>query len=315
MDQISPEKLESYRIIEKLGSGPNGDTYKAYDPESDQEVVLKLVSEELSNRLSFRGPGLTLIRNVSSISVESVCPVNTISKSEGRSLVVRPFLEGSSLVSLVDSGPLDKKIFLLQAKKIVCALDQVHRQQMFHGNLRDSNIISDSYGSIKFVDYGLLTGFSVDDLNLDEEAEEWIQFVPPELIRGYDLGRHSDLYSLGVIFYKLVTGCLPFAHGTYREVIEKIRAGVIDKQVLRSADLTGDCYLLIEKLLAKEPADRFSSVGELLVTLDEMAEQAMRPDAPDAPTEKPSSPRVYILVSAAVIISAILWIILTGTPR
>ncbi|MDF1544085.1 MAG: protein kinase [bacterium] len=315
MDQILPEKLESYRIIEKLGSGPASETLKAFEPDSDREVVLKLVSPELSSRLSFRGPGLTLIRNVSSIAAESVCPVKKISKSENRSLLVRPFVEGSSFEMLVDSGPLDKESFLLHAEKLVEAVSQLHRQQLHHGNLRDSNIIQDNYGSIKLVDCGLMTGFSVDDLNPDQEAGEWLQFVPPELIRGQELGRHSDLYCLGVIFYKLVTGQLPFESGTNREVLERIKAGVIDKKALRNANLTGDCYLLIEKSLAREPQDRFSSAGELLVTLDEMSERSLIPDSPEAPVEAPAAPHVYILVSAAAILVAILWIILTATPR
>ena len=315
MDQISPEKLKTYRILEALQSGPNGDSYKAFDPNGESEVVLKLVSAEMSERLSFKGPGLTLVRNVSSLAAEAVCKVSEISAVEQRTLIVRPFVEGNSLRSIIERGPEEKDLFILNAQRIVVALLQIHREKMLHGNLRDSNVIFDTNESIQFVDYGLLTGFNVDDLEPEEEAAEWLQFLPPEIIRGTEMGRHSDLYALGVIFFRMVTGILPFGEGSNRQIIDRIRAGVNSRDALREAELGGDCILLIEKLLAPSPDDRFSSASELLITLDEISQQANRPETQSPPRPDDSPPRVYILVSAAVVIVAILWILLTGYPR
>jgi serine/threonine protein kinase len=291
---MQPQRIHQYEIIERLGEGPHGESFRAHDPVNHRTVVLKLVNAEVFHQDSeidlFKDAMLRLV-NVSHPNLASLYAVD---ETEEAVLIAHEYVEGIGIGEFLERGPLPYKQFLDLAIQITEGIQALHSRGLIHGHISTDNVMIDQNDNVKLVDYGLP---ALGPAYLEEEpsdsqrvsvwtAEESEQ--PPEA--------DADFFALGGLFYEMLTGRAP-----YSDQGGESTAGL--------AALPPEARLLVEKLLSTEKQDQFMGASELLATLREMKEFAESPPAEDA--EKHASPRTYLIISIIAFLLIIIWWVAT----
>lgn len=311
MDNGCKQRLLHYDTIEKLGKGGSGQVHKAWDTERQRMVALKLLKPQLTETVAFRAHCLTAVNRLSGCRHPNICSVFGIHQVDESHLIVTEYLEGVTLRELIKRGPLDNHTFLNIAAQIADGLKFAHERLVTHGNIKPSNVMVTSDGQVKIMGFGLACFHDTDEDKGVEPSLETLSYFAPEQITTEPVTQLADFFSLGALFYELLTGRRPFT-GDTRETIEtSILHDKPDFQTLRAKKIPGDTILMIEKLLAKNPLERFSSAGELSITL-----QAMRSFEQESVTRKslqvkPRTARQYLFISLLAFLLVVLWYVVT----
>jgi serine/threonine protein kinase/DNA-directed RNA polymerase specialized sigma24 family protein/tetratricopeptide (TPR) repeat protein len=279
--ESSPEMLEQrfehYELVTgedgkpiELGRGAMGVTYKAFDVDLHCPVTLKVISERYLGDESARLRFLREARAAARLRHSNVASVLHLGKSAGNYFYAMEFVEGETLDHLIKrSGRLDVKMALEIAAQVAAGLAAVHEQNLVHRDIKPTNIMArlkeDRSVTAKIIDLGLAK-------SLDESASEagisspgafvgTPEFASPEQFAGVSVDIRSDLYSLGVTLWVMVTGQTPF-RGTPAEVMYQHQHAPLPRERLK--DVPQPVVVLLDKLLQKDPAQRFQTPNELL---------------------------------------------------
>ncbi|MBU8933237.1 MAG: serine/threonine protein kinase [candidate division Zixibacteria bacterium] len=312
MDQQSPLQILQYALTEKLGERSVGEVYQAWDTALERVVALRLIPAELNRDRLFRAQCLSTLRGLANISHPNLCGMYGATEAGGKLVVVLDYVPGRNLKSLIASGPLDNAAFLKIAVAMIRGLVYAHEHGIVHGNIRPSNVVATKDGIIKLMDFGLsLHAVSSDEISASADLDA-IRYRSPEHIVDQDLTPMSDLFSIGAIFWELLTGQMLFSGNSARAIEDAILRTQPDFNQLRSEfNLPGDTVLLLEKLLAKIPEDRFLSTRQLLVTLEEMQSFDEGYATREFFQVRPSTPRQYLVLSVLAALMIVLWLVVT----
>src|SRR5215831_12142838 len=273
-------RFEHYELVTgedgkpvELGRGAMGVTYKAFDVDLHCPVTLKVISKRYLGDESARLRFLREARVAAQLRHSNVASVLHLGKSEGNYFYAMEFVEGETLDQLMKrSGKLEAKLALEIATQVTAGLAAIHEKNLVHRDIKPTNIMvslkEDGSVTAKIIDLGLAKG-------LDESASEagisspgafvgTPEFASPEQFAGVGLDIRSDLYSLGVTLWVMVTGKTPFG-GTPGEVMSQHQRAPLPLERLK--DVAQPVAVLLEKLLEKDPAQRFQTPDELLKTM------------------------------------------------
>ena len=315
MSKDSPEKIGPYSIIDKLGEGPNGEVFKAWDESQQRTIAVKRLHTKLTESAPFKNQSLKTIELIREIDSPHIGTIAAISEIDAQMVLTEDFVDGSTLDE-VAVKLIDNTRFLFLAEKMVEGLKEIHDRKLVHGNLKPSNIMVGDDGRVHLLDYGFPVHFDIEKIPDGEMGDGTLQYLAPEILNGEPPNRATDLYSLGVMLYFLASGHLPFAPATNRQMINTILFTAPDFKQLEQRGMSGDTILLIEKLLAKRPDDRFLSAGELLITLNEMTRFAKEERKRSEPLHRRQlSPRSYLVVSAITVVIILLWYVVSSSLR
>jgi Protein kinase domain/NACHT domain len=271
------QRFEHYELMRgedgtpvELGRGAMGVTYKAFDVDLHCPVTLKVISERYLGDESARLRFLREARAAARLRHSNVASVLHLGKSAGNYFYAMEFVEGETLDHLIKrSGPLDVKLALEIATQVAAGLAAVHEQNLVHRDIKPTNImvrLKEQGGvTAKIIDLGLAK-------TLDESASEagisspgvfvgTPEFASPEQFAGVGVDIRSDLYSLGVTLWMMVTGQTPF-RGPSAQVMYQHQHAPLPLE--RVKDVPQPAVVLLEKLLEKDPAQRFRTPNELL---------------------------------------------------
>ena len=271
------QRFEHYELVTgedgkpvELGRGAMGVTYKAFDVDLHRTVTLKVISEKYLGDESARLRFLREARAAASLRHPNVASVFHLGKSAGNYFYAMEFVEGETLERLIKrSGRLDVKVALEIATQVGAGLAAVHEQNLVHRDIKPTNIMvslkEERSVTVKIIDLGLAKA-------LDESASEagisspgafagTPEFASPEQFVGVGVDIRSDLYSLGVTLWEMVTGQTPF-RGPAAEVMYQHQH--VPLPLERLNDVPQPIVVLLEKLLEKDPAQRFRTPNELL---------------------------------------------------
>jgi tetratricopeptide (TPR) repeat protein len=259
------QSLSHYLLIEKLGGGSAGVVYKAQDRRQGRTVALKIIRATQSRKAKEqfeREVGISQhLQHPNIAGIENVETYN-----DGRLLIIMPFLEGKTVDKLL--VPISFQEALNIITQTATGLAYAHAQGVIHCDIKPANLML-AKGQIKILDFGLAR------LETEDESGERVgtlEYMSPEAARGQKLNATSDLWSLGVVFYELLTGHSPFQAAntvaTLRNIAELSPARVSD---VRSG-LPKSVDVVLQKLLGKKQEGRYSSTGELLVDLAALRE-------------------------------------------
>ena len=296
------DRILQYEIAQTLGEGKNGVAYLAVDSGLQRAVVVKSLEKTTSagdenRRIAF----LDQMERFNSLDNACLARFYSLNQAEGGWIAVREYVEGQSVADLVKSGPLTYARWLGTAVELARPLKVVHDAGLAHGNLTTGNAFVTANGTVRLTDVGLGTVLS----RRDDHAED--VYVAPELVNGNEATAAGDLYSLGVVLFYLLTGQMPGpaegeSGGTLFDGLSETRG-------------PGVTRLLVRRLMAPDPKDRFGSVDELILTLQGMISFGVEPQAPP-PTRKWSpTPRQYLLLAMLVLLLIILWLAITSHLR
>jgi serine/threonine protein kinase len=278
-----PARLGRYVILEKLGAGGMGTVYKAHDPELNRVVAVKCPRfdgspEEVARRVQrFQREA----RAAAQVSHPRVCPIYDVGVHNGQPYVVMGFVDGQSLADhLRQMGRFedpDRAVALV--RQILEALKAVHAQGIIHRDLKPANIMLDRSGRAILTDFGLARPDGEGEALTAEGAIIGTPaYMAAEQIAGKseDLGPWSDLYSLAVVLYQMLTGQLPF-QGSPLIVLAKILHEPPTPPGHWRPDLLPSLQTILVKALARQPADRFQNAHQFLEALCEASPAPLSP--------------------------------------
>jgi len=253
-----------YQIIEELGHGGMGRVYKVQDTDIKEKVALKLVRPEITldkETIERFSNELKLARR---ISHRNVCRMFDLGRAEGTTFITMEFVPGEDLKSFLHRAKqLSIGTAISIAKQVCEGLEEAHRLGVVHRDLKPGNIMIDKDGDAKIMDFGIARSLSGRGITGAGVLIGTPEYMSPEQVEGKDTDQRSDLYSLGVILYEMVTGRLPFAGDTPLSVAHKHKYEAPEDPKKHNAQLPDDLARLILKCLAKDRDKRFQSAAEL----------------------------------------------------
>jgi serine/threonine-protein kinase len=269
---MNPEKIGRYEIKSELGRGGMATVYRAYDPRFERDVALKVLPHEMMHDGSFRVRFEREAKTIASLEHAAIVPVYDVGEEDDQPYFVMRLMLGGSLADLIGKGPLS----LQQAAKIMDrlgpALDVAHAKGIVHRDLKPGNILFDTTGEPYVSDFGIakiaqgqgstVTGGAI----IGTPA-----YMSPEQATGDPLDGRSDIYALGVILYEMLTGSQPYQATTPMAVVVKHITDPIPHILDANPGLPAGIEIIIEKAMAKNPDQRFSTAGELSAALNALA--------------------------------------------
>jgi CDGSH-type Zn-finger protein len=284
------QTLSHFKILAKLGEGGMGEVYRAADTKLGREVAIKILPEAVagdSERLArFRREAKIL----ASLNHPHIAAIYGLEESEARRFLVLELVDGPSLADRLAAGPLSLTESLRVAVQICKALAAAHEEGIVHRDLKPANVRLTRDGRVKILDFGLARVIgSSSELSLIDSAQGSMEgltlpgtllgtvaYMSPEQIRGRQVDHRSDLFSFGVLLYKMVTGALPFEGRTPMEILGGILADRPIPAQDRRSDLPPGLFEVLARLLAHQPSERHQSFDSVLAELDELTDSAMR---------------------------------------
>src|SRR6516162_5916941 len=270
-------RFEHYELITsedgkpvELGRGAMGVTYKAFDVDLRCPVTLKVISERYVGDESAQLRFLREARAAASVRHPNVAWVLHLGRAGTGYFYAMEFVEGEALENLIKrSGPLEVKLALEIATQVAAGLAAVHEQHLVHRDIKPTNVMvrlkEERSVTAKIIDLGLAKTLtesaSEADISSPGAFAGTPEFASPEQFAGVGVDIRSDLYSLGVTLWVMVTGQTPF-RGTSAEVMYQHQLAPLPLERLK--DVAQPAVVLLEKLLEKDPAQRFQTPNELL---------------------------------------------------
>jgi serine/threonine protein kinase len=273
-----PRVFGRYRVVQRLGAGGMGAVYLAEDPVLERPVALKVAH--------FQGPGgsvaaqrfLREARAAAGLQHEGICRVLDCGECEGIAYFTMDYIEGRPLSQLLEDGrQLPPRQAAVLVRQVALALDEAHRRGVVHRDLKPSNIMLDGQDRPKVVDFGLARRDSDSTLSEPGTLAGTLPYMSPEQVNGKPAGPASDIYSLGVILYRLLTGRLTFEGLTRADLIYHIAHVQPEAPSRWCPGVDPRLEAICLKALAKAEMDRFASMGEMAAALDDYLNNALAP--------------------------------------
>ena len=297
MPFVIGETIGPYRLTEQLGQGGMATVYQAYHAALDRYVALKALHPALLDDPNFLVRFQREARLVAKLEHPNIVPVYDFSEYEGRPFLVMKYIEGRTLKARLDEGPLSTAEVLIIAEAVGAALQFAHEQNILHRDVKPSNVMLAKDGQIYLADFGLARIAQGGSSTLTSDMLIGTpQYISPEQAQSRpDLDARTDIYSFGVMLYQMFVGRLPFTADTPYSIIHDHIFTPLPLPRKVNPAVSADIERVLLKALAKEPADRFASVAEMI--------QALRA-AVHAPVP-PATPGETFSISQAVPVTAV----------
>ena len=326
--------LGPYEIVSPLGAGGMGEVYKARDTRLDRVVAVKVLPTDLAATPELRLRFEREAKAVSALSHPHVCALYDVGSAEGVEYLVMEYLEGETLESRIDKGPVPAEQVLKFGVQIADALERAHRHGIVHRDLKPGNVMLTRSG-VKLLDFGLARSLapaaesggdassslptSAAPSRLTERGTIMgtFQYMSPEQLEGKDADARSDIFALGAVLYEMATGKKAFSGASRASLISSILRD--DPRPISSiAPMTPPAFdRVVKTCLAKDPDDRFQTAHDVKLQLEWLAEAGSQAGAPAvvASRRKSRERLAWIAAGAAVAAAAVLALILVrGKP-
>ena len=269
MPDLIGKTLGGYRIIEQIGMGGMATVYRAYHATMDRYVAVKVLPEQMSQDESFRRCFEQEVKVVACLEHAYILPVHDYGEAEGRLYLVMRYIEAGTLKDRLARGPLDLAEVSRIIRQVGRALEYAHRMGVVHRDVKPSNVLVDAQGDCYLTDFGLARMLEASaQLTAPGVGVGTSAYMSPEQGRGERVDVRSDVYSLGVMLYEMVTGRVPYEAETPLAVILKHITAPLPLPREVAPGIPEGVERVILRALAKDADDRFQTVGEMVAALD-----------------------------------------------
>jgi eukaryotic-like serine/threonine-protein kinase len=260
-----------FRLEEKLGTGGMSTVYRAFDETLERWVAIKLMHRDLSADPQQLERFRREARSAAALSHPHVVTVIDAGEDDGHPYIVLEYIEGETLKERIKrEGPLPAGEAVAYAIEIARALEAAHDAQLVHRDIKPQNVLIDPDGRAKVTDFGIARSL-VESEGLTQAGRVLgtTDYISPEQALGESVTEQSDIYSLGVCLYEMLTGTAPFPGDTHLAVAMKhVREPMPDVREVRP-DISAALAAVVERATAKELANRYANVHELVDDLEE----------------------------------------------
>ena len=265
------ETVSHYKILEKLGQGGMGVVYRAEDVRLGRTVALKFLSQHLLGDDASRKRFELEARVAATLVHPNLCTVHEIGEADGKTYIAMAFVEGESLDKKIARGPLPLDEALAIAQQVAKGLAAAHRREIAHRDIKPENIIVGEDGHATIMDFGLARLAGASRLTRTDEALGTVAYMSPEQTEGSGADRRTDVWSLGVVLYEMITGQRPFGGEYDKAIVYSILNESYEPPTGLRTGVPMELESCIAKCLEKSPEDRYQSMDELLVDLRRIA--------------------------------------------
>jgi len=316
MALTSGTKLGPYEVLSPLGAGGMGEVYRARDTRLNRIVAIKILPEHLSGNIEARQRFDREARSISALSHPNICHLYDVGEQNSTSYLVMEYLEGETLGHRLRKGALPLEQVFKVGIEICEGLEKAHRSGVVHRDLKPANIMLTRSGA-KLMDFGLakapVSGLSGNSSSLATMSQPLttegtiigtIQYMAPEQLEGKEADARSDIFSLGAVFYEMVTGKRAFEGKTNASTIAAILAA--EPKQISTIQPTSPPLLdsLIKTCLAKDPEERVQTAHDVKVQLQWLEQSGARSGIIDGKAAHASSRLAWILVALLALIVA-----------
>jgi len=277
-----------YEILQMLGEGGMGAVYKARDREVDHLVALKLIRPEMASHPVILARFKQELLTARQVTHRNVIRIFDLAEADGVKYITMEFVEGGDLRKLLqEKGKLPPEQAVGIIRQVCMALEAAHNAGIIHRDLKPQNIMEDSHGRILVMDFGLARSLESDGMTQSGVLLGTIEYMSPEQAMGKHLDARSDLFTLGLIFYELLTGKIPYKADTamasllLRNQERAIPVAELDSSIPKGlSDIVSKC-------LERDLAQRYQRVQEIVADLD--AWEGKRPVSASVVTQAPQA--------------------------
>jgi eukaryotic-like serine/threonine-protein kinase len=262
---------DRYRIDQKIGSGGMSSVYQAFDPMLERWVAIKLMHRDISSDPDQLERFRREARAVARLNHPHVVTVIDAGEDDGAPFIVFEYVEGETLKERIKrQGRLPVSEAVAYAIEIGRALECAHMHRLVHRDVKPQNVLIDPDGRAKVTDFGIARSLEAHGLTATGRVLGTTDYVSPEQALGHEVTPQSDIYSLGVVLYEMLTGEPPFrAESQLAVAMKHVREPLPDVQRLRP-EISAALAAVVERATAKETAHRYATVGELVHDLEEV---------------------------------------------
>jgi TolB-like protein len=289
------QTISHYKILEKLGQGGMGVVYKAQDTKLKRTVALKFLPPDLLRDDQAKERFMQEARAASALDHANICTIYEIGETEdGQLFISMAFYDGESVRERIDRGPLKVDEAVDIAIQTAEGLREAHHKGIVHRDIKPANIMVTSRGQVKIMDFGLAKLAGQTKLTRAGATLGTVAYMSPEQARGEGVDHRTDIWSLGVVFYEMLSGELPFK-GEYEQavvysILNEEPASLVERCAGVSMELDG----LVETALSKKPEERHQTANDLLAALTTL-QKMIESQTSQKREPKPHKPSIAVL--------------------
>ena len=291
-----------YRIIRKLGTGGMANVYLAEDQELGRRVAIKILNDRHAGDEQFVERFRREAKNAAGLSHPNIVSIYDRGEAEGTYYIAMEYLDGRSLKELIVArGPAPIPLAIDYARQILAALRFAHRNGVVHRDIKPHNIMVGDEGRLKVTDFGIARA-GTSQMTEVGSIIGTAQYLSPEQAKGAPVDQTSDLYSLGIVLYELLTGTVPFNGDTPVEIAMKHLSTVPPEPSALRPEVPEDLDSIVVRALGKTPEERYGSAEEMDADLARVARGvAISHETEEAATQILSRPTQPMPTAATIV--------------
>ena len=296
---------ENYKIVEEIARGGMAMVYRAHQISMDRFVAIKILPQEFLHEASFLERFKREAAIVARLEHRAIVPVYDFGEWNGMPYIVMRYLDGGSVDRLIDRGPIDLTRVQTIIRQVASALDYAHANGVLHRDLKPNNILLDRNEDAYITDFGIARLASSNEQLTSTGVVGTPAYMSPEQAQGHDLDSRSDLYSLGIVLFEMLTGRRPFDGETpYSIAVMQVTTEPPSPRDFNPTIPPG-VERVVMKSIEKDRTRRFQSASEMAGTLDDadlmpLADTLLHTPPPDYPSshDEPTPSRPSLRVDA-----------------
>ncbi len=275
-----------YRVVRKLGTGGMANVYLAEDQELGRSVAIKMLDERHAQDEQFVERFRREAKNAAGLSHPNIVSIYDRGQAEGTYYIAMEYLEGRTLKELlVTRGPTPLAVAIDYARQILSALGFAHRHGIVHRDIKPHNVVVAPDGRLKVTDFGIARS-GTSQMTETGSIIGTAQYLSPEQAKGAPVTPASDIYSVGIVLYEMITGSVPFTGDTPLEIAMKHLSTTPLPPSETRPDVPHELDSIVLRALAKNPEDRYQSSDEMDADLARASRgQAVAPETEEAATQ------------------------------
>jgi len=262
------QQLGQYTVIDQIGHGGMATVYRAKQHSVDREVAIKVLPASMTHIEGFQERFYREVDIISHLQHPHILPVYDFSEQDGLAYIVMAYITGGTLSGLIQQGPIEPARALTLITQVASALDYAHGQGIMHRDLKPGNVLLDPQGNAYLADFGLAKVADSGGALTGEGMIGTPAYMAPELADPGKATSKVDVYALAVMLFEMLTGRLPFQADSVVGLMMAHVSKPVPSVQEANPDLPGELQVIIERGMAKSPADRYPTAGAIASDLE-----------------------------------------------